>query len=85
MQREVGPPPVNQRESTKSFTAMDKTIIVHSEKCENPSTYKLDLCLKCKNKYKNENRRLNNMKKMDKIFSQVVCQLIKEKILNHSR
>ena len=66
------------RESTKSFTAMDKTIIVHSEKCENPSTYKLDLCLKCRNKYKNENRRLNNMKKMDKLFSQVVCQLIKD-------
>ena len=52
---------------------MDKTVIVHSEKCENPSTYKKDLCLKCRNKYKNENRRLNNMKKMDKLFRQVVC------------
>ena len=52
---------------------MDKTVIVHSEKCENPSTYKKDLCLKSRNKYKNENRRLNNMKKMDKLFRQVVC------------
>ena len=80
------------RQSTTSFTTMDKTIIFHSEKCENPSTYKLDLCHKCRNKYKNENRRLNNMKKNGQIiqpstvpvnqrslYSQVLCDECKYK------
>ena len=75
---------------------MDKTVIVHSEKCENPSTYKKDLCLKCRNKYKNENRRLNNMKKNGQIiqassvlvnqrslYSHVLCDECKDKSYKH--
>ena len=65
---------------------MEVKTIFHSPKCKDPKTTKRNLCKDCHNKYRNENRRLNKLKKkehMRSIYSHLLCELSLDKSMKY--
>ena len=75
---------------------MDKQLIIHSEKCLDPTTPKRKLCKPCYSKYKYENRKLNKLKRagvitqpsetIDQIskYGHLYCDACKDKSFKYS-